>query len=81
MNLPEIGIKIKTLRKEQRITQETLASLSGISRVTLGKIEKGHFGSVSLKTVDIIINALGYEIDIKMKNGFGLPVLEQINQL
>ena len=75
MNLSEIGIKIKALRKEVKMTQEDLASLAGISRVTLGKIEKGHFGSVSLKIVDIIVNALGYEIDLKVKSGFGLPVL------
>ena len=75
MNLSEIGTKIKALRKEQKMTQESLASLAGISRVTLAKVEKGHFGSVSLKTVDIIVNALGYEIDLKVKSGFGLPVL------
>jgi len=75
MNLSEIGTKIRALRKEQKMTQESLASLAGISRVTLAKVEKGHFGSVSLKTVDIIVNALGYEIDLKVKSGFGLPVL------
>ena len=77
MNLSEIGIKIKALRKEQKMTQEALASLAGISRVTLGKIEKGHFGSVSVKTVDIIVNALNYEINLSLKSGFGLPALTQ----
>ena len=75
MNLSEIGTKIRALRKEQKMTQESLASLAGISRVTLAKVEKGYFGSVSVKTLDIILNALGYEIDLQMKNGFGLPVL------
>jgi len=76
MNLSEIGTKIRALRKEQKMTQESLASLAGISRVTLAKVEKGHFGSVSVKTLDVIVNALGYEIDLQMKSGFGLPVLE-----
>lgn len=76
MNLFELGTKIKTLRKEQKMTQEELARSAGISRVTLGKIEKGHFGSVSVKTLDLIINALGHEIELKTKNGFGLPVLD-----
>ncbi len=76
MNLYELGNRIKTLRKEQKITQEELASLAGISRVTLGKIERGHFGSVSVKTLDLIVNALGYEIELKTKSGFGLPVLD-----
>ena len=76
MHLYEIGTTIKTLRKEQKMTQEELAKLAGISRVTLGKIEKGHFGNVSIKTLDLIVNTLGYEIDLKMKNGFGLPMLD-----
>jgi len=75
MNLHEIGNKVKTLRKEQKMTQEELAVLAGISRVTLGKIERGVFGSVSVRTLDLILNTLGYEIDLKMKSGFGLPVL------
>ncbi len=78
MNLHNIGDKVKTLRKEQKMTQEELATLAGISRVTLGKIEKGYFGSVSIKTLDIILSALGYEIDIKMKSGFGLGVLGEL---
>ena len=76
MNLSEIGTKIRALRKEQKMTQESLASLAGISRVTLAKVEKGHFGSVSVKTLDVIVHALGYEIDLQMKSGFGLPVLD-----
>ena len=76
MNLYELGNRIKMLRKEQKMTQEELASLAGISRVTLGKIERGYFGSVSVKTLDLIINALGYEIELKTKSGFGLPTLD-----
>ena len=75
MNLYELGNRIKTLRKEQKMTQEELAALAGISRVTLGKVEKGHFGSVSVKTLDLIVNALGYEVELKTNSGFGLPVL------
>ena len=71
MNLYELGNRIKTLRKEQKMTQEELASLAGISRVTLGKIERGHFGSVSVKTLDLIISTLGYEIELRTKSGFG----------
>ena len=75
MQLYEIGTKIRALRKEQKMTQEELATLVGISRVTLGKIEKGQLRNVSVKTLDLIVNALGYEIDLKTKNSFGLPIL------
>ncbi|MBA1438021.1 MAG: helix-turn-helix transcriptional regulator [Epsilonproteobacteria bacterium] len=75
MNLYEIGDRIKKLRKEHKMTQAELATLAGVSRVTLSKIERGYFGSVSVKTLDVIVNALGCEIDLKTKNSFGLPVL------
>ena len=80
MNLSEIGTKIRALGKEQKMTQESLASLAGLSRVTLAKVEKGHFESASVKTLDIIANALGYAIDLQMKSGFGLPVLGEENK-
>ncbi len=75
MKLYEIGQKVRIFRKEKGITQEKLAALSGISRVTLGKIEKGELGSVSVKTLDIILASLGYEIDINQSSGYGLPSL------
>jgi len=76
LKLFEIGTKLKELRKEKSITQEELAKIANISRVTLGKLERGHVGSVSIKTLDLILDALGYEIDFKPKDsyGFGIPV-------
>lgn len=80
MKLFEIGQKIKELRKDQSLTQEQLASISGISRVTLGKFERGQMASVSIKTLDIILNALDYEIDFRKKDkySFGLPTLDEL---
>lgn len=78
MNFLELGNKIRTLRKEKKLTQEQLANQAGISRVTMGKIERGEFGSVSVVIFDLIINALDYECDIKLKNGFGLMNLDEI---
>jgi len=76
LKLFEIGTKLKELRKEKNITQEELAKIANISRVTLGKLERGHVGSVSIRTLDLILDALGYEIDFKPKDsyGFGIPV-------
>lgn len=79
MQLHEIGSEIKRLRKENNLTQEELAKLSGISRVTLGKIEKGVFGSVSVKTLDIILSSLNHEISFQRKNNFGLPTLDELS--
>ena len=88
MKIFEIGKKIRLLRKEKGLTQESLANLANISRVTLGKIERGQMGAVSVVTLDIILDALGYKLDLKVKRGLeflflgtrkkGLPNLESL---
>lgn len=78
MKLHEIGSKIKSLRKEQKLTQIELAKKCGISRVTLGKLERDEISNISLKTLDILLNTLGYEIDFTKKNNFGLLSLDQL---
>lgn len=79
MKLFEIGNKIKNLRLEKNLTQEQLASKSGISRVTLGKVERGELGNTSIRTLDLILSNLGQEIEFKSKEGFGLPTLDEIS--
>ena len=81
MRLHEIGSKIKELRKSEKLTQEQLASKCGISRVTLGKLEREEVSNISLKTLDILINSLGYEIDFIKKNNFGLLTLDQLKKI
>ena len=78
MKLYEIGQQIKTLREAKKITQEQLASKCGISRVTLGKVERGELGNTSVKTLDIILFSLGLEIEFKTIRGFGLPNLDEL---
>jgi len=75
MKLYEVGSKIRDLRKEKSLTQEQLSKLCGISRVTLGKIERGEVTSVSVHVLDLILANLGYEIDFKSINNFGLTNL------
>ena len=78
MKLDEIGMRIKSLRKDKGLTQKQLAEIAGISRVTLGKLERSQLGAITLRTLDIILDALGYEIDFKYKNKFGLPSLDEL---
>ena len=78
MKLYEIGQQIKTLREAKKITQEQLAVKCGISRVTLGKVERGELGNTSVKTLDIILASLGLEMDFKTIRGFGLPNLDEL---
>lgn len=37
----EIGLRIKELRVRRQVSQDQLAAQSGVSRVTLGSIERG----------------------------------------
>ena len=78
MKLYEIGQQIKTLRESKKLTQEQLATKCGISRVTLGKVERGELGNTSVKTLDIILASLGLEIEFKTIRGFGLPNLDEL---
>ena len=79
MKIFEIGTSIRKLRKEKGMTQEALANLAHISRVTLGKLERGQMGAVSVVTLDIILDALEYELEFKSKEGFGIPVFGEFD--
>jgi len=78
LKLDEIGPKIKIMRKDKKLTQKQLADIAGISRVTLGKLERAQLGSITLRTMDLILDVLGYEIAFKSKNSFGLPTLDEL---
>ncbi len=80
MKLYEIGQKIKILRKDKNLSQEELSSKCGISRVTLGKIERGEFGNTSVRTLDLILSSLGFEIEFKSISNFGLINLDELQK-
>lgn len=56
-----IGLKIRTLRRERKITQKHLALRSGISNTYLSDIEVGRTNP-SLMTLEKIADALGISI-------------------
>ncbi len=70
MILSELGSRIRDLRKEKGISQDSLAKQVGISRNTLSKLENGYIANISIVTFDKILNSLGYQIDIKPNNPF-----------
>jgi transcriptional regulator with XRE-family HTH domain len=70
MILSELGERIKTLRKERKLSQEELAKRAGISRNTLSKLENGYIANISIVTFEKVLNILGYRIDIKHNNPF-----------
>ncbi len=70
MKLSELGDKIRELRKEKSLTQETLAKKAEISRATLSKLENGYFSKISVATLENILSILGYSLHIEAKNPF-----------
>ena len=62
-----LGLAIRERRKAARMTQEVTASLCGISKKTLIKIEKG--GDVYLSTLLLVMKALGLHLQLVQEVG------------
>lgn len=62
INYQEIGVRIRRLRKEQGLTQQTLAEISNQEPSNISHIERGAT-KLSLPTLVSIANALGVTAD------------------
>ena len=65
MDVKEIGIKITERRKELEITQDLLSELSGISKNTVYKVERGQ-ANPSIKILNQIFDILGLEFLVQV---------------
>ena len=66
MTQQEIGSTIKERRKKLGVNQQTLADLAGVAVNTLVAIERGE-GNPQLSTLLIILDTLGLQADINIK--------------
>lgn len=66
MTQQEIGSVIKIRRKKLGINQQTLADLASVAVNTVVAIERGE-GNPHLSTLLIILNTLGLQMDINIK--------------
>lgn len=57
----KFGKRIRTLRKERRLSQEALAELCGLDRTYISGIERG-FRNVALRNIEALAEALGVSI-------------------
>lgn len=62
--LAEISQAIKTRRSDMGLTQSRVASLSGLSRVTINQIENGTIKDLSLTRTARLLDALGLTLEI-----------------
>ena len=63
LKIEEIGETIRQRRKEMDVTLENLELVSGISRKTLIKLEKG--GDVKFSTLTTVLGLLGLHLTFK----------------
>lgn len=67
MNTKEIGTIIKERRLSLKVRQLELAELAGVGINTLVAIERGQ-GNPKLETLLSILDTLGLQVDIKLKD-------------
>lgn len=61
-----VVVQLKTLRKEQRMTQEHLAELVGTKKSNISRLESGRYNP-SLDFLIKVANGLGKQITVKIK--------------
>lgn len=67
MHCQEIIQSIKERREMMKVTQETLAELSGVGLRTLKQFESGK-GNPTLLTLQKLADVLGMEVRLQVKN-------------
>jgi len=64
--LCNIGQQIHRERKKRKLSQATLASLLGMSRTTIGQIEKGTIGDIGVRKLIRILEILDLELRVRI---------------
>ena len=65
--MPDIGDVISYIREEKGYTRKYLEGCCGIDHKTIGRIENTGYGNI--KSVEVILSALGYELEVVPING------------
>ena len=76
MDFDKIISELASKRKKQNISQVDLASLSGISRATIQKIDQQTINEIGLSKVINLLDTLGFELQIIPKHR--PPTLEEL---
>ncbi|WP_428739881.1 helix-turn-helix domain-containing protein [Sulfurimonas sp.] len=67
MDLQQLGLEIKQLRKEKKYSQDDMEQFSGITKRTISKIENGFIDEVGIKKVALLLDLLGMEFCLRPK--------------
>ncbi|MBA1420720.1 MAG: helix-turn-helix domain-containing protein [Epsilonproteobacteria bacterium] len=67
LDLENLGLELKKLRREKKWSQDTLEKYSGITKRTISKIENGFIEEVGIKKVAVLLDLLGVELSLRPK--------------
>lgn len=76
MDLKELGLEVRRLRRERGVSQQQVADHLMISRVSLNALEKGRSGDVGIKRIMKIMDYFGMELCLREKSPF--PTFEEL---
>lgn len=71
MNLIEIGQRIRERRDELGLSQDRLAKLGGLSRVTINQLETGSIGDLGVSKLLNLLDLLGLTLDARVRPSQG----------
>jgi len=74
----EIGRQIQLARKSRKITQAELAKALGMSRTTIGQIERGTVQDIGVRKLIRLLEYLGLEI--RVRRAEMPPTLEELRE-
>lgn len=74
----EIGRQIKLARKSRKITQAELGSALGMSRTTIGQIERGTVQDIGVRKLIRVLQFLGLEMRVRPAGR--PPTLEELRE-
>lgn len=63
-----VGERIRSLRKERRLSQEELAHLASLHPTYIGQIERAEKQTITLESLFNITNALGITLEVFFKH-------------
>ncbi|TVP53848.1 MAG: XRE family transcriptional regulator [Halomonadaceae bacterium] len=78
MDFQELSQTLIQLRREQKISQQTMAEHLGISRATINSLENARSGDVGVRKIMKILDYLGFELAVRQKSPF--PTLEELRE-
>jgi transcriptional regulator with XRE-family HTH domain len=64
MDDQRLGTAFRQIRIRRGLRQEDVARLAGVSRTTISRMERGHFGTLSVDTVRRVAAALDVRVDL-----------------